>query len=197
MPELWISLFQKLKAPLKIVGTETMNKIRIRRRDVSTSHALGKLLGKIMLSAMDIGVNHETGMLPYRLHDQLWIVGDPQDFGNTSKTIQQSAAVMGLICNKKKTGAVRLTNEGIEDEVVPKLPDCSGLFEARWNHWRLDNQKSVDAHIKHLRKQPAACRSLCSELQTWNSCIGRFFQNTCGLPINCFGRQHLNSIFRT
>ena len=202
MPELWISLFRKfLEAPLKMVGNETSNEVRVRRRGVPMAHAIEKLFGEIIFFAMDIAVNYETGMLLYRLHDDLWICGDPKDCAKAWRTMQQFAAVMGLEYNKKKTGSLLLTDEKGQDEAVSTLPEgdvAIGFLKLDGNtgDWTID-QKSVNAHIAQLRKQLAACTSVFSWIQTWNSCIGRFFQNTFGQLANCFGRQHVDSILKT
>jgi hypothetical protein len=55
----------------------------------------------------------------------------------------------------------------------------------------------VDAHVAQLQKQLANCDSILSWIQTWNSCIDRFFSHTFGEPAFCFGRQHVDSILST
>lgn len=36
-----------------------------------------------------------------------------------------------------------------------------------------------------------------SWIQTWNACMGRFFQDTFGKPANCFGQAHVDAILET
>jgi hypothetical protein len=54
-------------------------RVRIRKRGVPMTHALEKFFGEVVLFPMDFVVNQKTGLLLYRLHDDLWICGDPND----------------------------------------------------------------------------------------------------------------------
>jgi hypothetical protein len=52
----------------------------------------------------------------------------------------------------------------------------------------------VQTHVTQLRKQLASCDSILSWVQTWNSCIGRFFSHTFGEPSYSLGIKHLDSV---
>ncbi|KAK0123865.1 hypothetical protein ONS95_008858 [Cadophora gregata] len=113
--------------------------------------------------------------------------------------------VMGLELNAHKTGSVFLTKEedfSYEDSQVaanlPSGPVSIGFLylDPKSGEW-LINKNDVDAHVKQLAKQLANSTSILSWVQTWNSCIGRFFSHTFGEPANCLGMKHVDSILET
>lgn len=208
--EKWIDFFKKfLEAPLNMSlvseGEEGAGQVRIRKRGVPMAHSLEKFFGELTLFFMDLAVNREAEMLLYRFHDDLWLVGEPQKCAKAWQTMERYSAVMGLEFNKSKTGSVFLTKDKIltyeDSEIVAKLP--SGPVSMGFLHldpasgdWVI-NQKEVGAHVKQLSKQLANSTSILSWVQTWNSCIGRFFSHTFGEPSNCFGRGHVDAIVST
>jgi hypothetical protein len=208
MSEIWLGFFKKfLEAPMNMgpvsEDTSAPHAARIRKRGMPMAHALEKLFGEVVLFAMDLAVNQEAGMLLYRLHDDLWLCGKPDDCATAWKAMEKFAAVMGLEFNRKKTGSVYLTRdgEGSDYDIVTTLPTgpvAVGFLtlDPTTGSWIID-QKEVDAHIKQLQKQLLGCKSILSWVQTWNSCIGRFFNDTFGEPANCFGKPHVNSILET
>ncbi|KAK8110450.1 reverse transcriptase [Apiospora kogelbergensis] len=202
-----INFYKKvLEAPLNISpatdGVEPKGP-KIRRRGVPMAHATEKFIGELILFAMDIVVNKASGLLLYRLHDDLFLAGRPSDCTKAWKAMQEFAKVMGLEFNEHKTGSVYLVNEeksrdpGIES-ILPKGPVEIGhlLLDPKSGEWIID-QKQVDIHITQLEKQLAACDSILTWVQTWNSCIGRFFSHTFGEPAFCFGTKHIDSILET
>lgn len=80
-------------------------------------------------------------------------------------------------------------------EALPKGRVILGFLEldGHTGEWVIDHTQ-VDAHIKQLSKQLADCSSIFSWIQTWNSCIGCFFNYTFGQPANCLGQRHINMI---
>lgn len=206
-PEDWVEFFKKyLEAPLNM-DSASENRVsmgpRIRKRGVPMAHASEKFLGELVLFVLDLAVNRKTGMLLYRLHDDLWLCGEPEKCARAWEVMQQFAKVMGLEYNRNKTGSVYLTEDPmIRDPMVaatlPKGPVTIGFLELdpKSGNWVID-QKQVDAHVAQLRKQLDACDSVLSWVKTWNSCIGRFFSHTFGEPAYCFGRQHVDSILET
>ncbi|KAJ9656579.1 hypothetical protein H2201_008491 [Coniosporium apollinis] len=204
----WIQFFKRyLEAPLDMrpssEGKSASEGSRIRKRGVPMAHAPEKLLGELVLFIMDLAVNQETGMLLYRLHDDLWLCGQPKKCAKAWQTMQDFAKVMGLEFNKHKTGSVYLTTGGKKPDtgtlaVLPKGDVSIGFLtlDPSSGQWMID-QGQVEAHLKQLQKQLAACNSVLSWVQTWNSCIGRFFNHTFGQPANCFGRQHVDSTLET
>lgn len=206
-PEDWITFFTKyLEAPLNMDrasdGRVPMGP-RIRKRGVPMAHSSEKFLGELVLFVLDLAINRETGMLLYRLHDDIWVCGEPQKCARAWDVMQRFAKVMGLEYNKHKTGSVYLTAEGIPRDAkvaaaLPPGPVTIGFLtlDEKSGSWVID-QKQVDAHVAQLRKQLNACDSVLSWVQTWNSCIGRFFSHTFGEPAYCFGRRHVDAILET
>lgn len=205
MSEEWIAFFKKfLEAPLNMSPSSgDASKPQIRKRGVPMAHAPEKLIGELVLFIMDLAVNKESGMLLYRLHDDLWVVGDPKQCATAWQTMERFAKVTGVEFNFSKTGSVYLTENGKAKDpsiaaTLPSGPVTVGLLtlDPGTSTWILD-QKQVDAHVTQLQKQLSNCDSVLSWVQTWNSCISRFFSHTFGEPASCFGRQHVDSILET
>ncbi|KAE8446090.1 hypothetical protein EG329_012598 [Mollisiaceae sp. DMI_Dod_QoI] len=207
MDEKWIRFFQKfLEAPMNMGAvSDQTEQVQIRKRGVPFAHALEKFFGELILSFMDLAVNQEAGMLLYRFHDDLWLVGEPEMCAKAWETMEHFSTVLGLELNKSKTGSVFLTRENelsYEDsEIVAKLPVgpvSIGFLnlDSKSGDWVID-QRQVDAHVRQLSKQLANAPNVLSWVLTWNSCIGRFFSHTFGEPANCFGRAHVNAILET
>lgn len=200
----WISFFQRyLEAPLRMIGLEGSSaEVRIRKRGVPIGHIFQKLFGELIIFAMDLAVKQEAEILLYRLHDDLWLCGEPEKCAKAWKTMQRCAKTMGLEFNMSKTGSVCLSEDvAKKDRILAILPEgkvAVGFLEldANTGEWIID-QHQVDAHIQQLQKQLAQCKSVFSWIQTWNSCIGRFFGHTFGQPANCFGRRHVDMILET
>ena len=151
---------------------------------------------------MDLAANQAANMLLYRLHDDLWLCGEPAKCAKAWSTIENCAKILGLEFNKSKTGSVYLADNASKDSQVesslPKGRVILGFLELdpKTGDWVIDHTQ-VDAHINQLSKQLANCNSIFSWIQTWNSCIGRFFNYTFGQPANCFGRRHIDMILDT
>ena len=207
--EEWIAFFKKfLEAPLNMnpvsEGEPDSDRVQIRKRGVPMSHALEKFFGELVLYFMDLAVNQEAGMLLYRFHDDLYLVGEPEKCALAWKSMERYSALMGLEFNKSKTGSVLLSGDDFtyeDSEVVAKLP--TGAVSVGFLHldaesgtWVI-NQKDVFAHVKQLSKQLTTAPSILSWVHTWNSCIGRFFSHTFGVPANCFGKAHVDAILET
>lgn len=200
----WISFFRRyLEAPLKMIRLEGSSaEVRIRKRGVPIGHIFQKLFGELIIFAMDLAVKQEAEILLYRLHDDLWLCGEPEKCAKAWKTMQRCAQIMGLEFNMSKTGSVCLSEDmAKKDRILAILPEgkvAVGFLEldANSGEWIID-QRQVDAHIQQLQKQLTGCKSVFSWIQTWNSCIGRFFGHTFGQPANCFGRSHVDMILET
>lgn len=202
--QMWVSFFQRyLEAPLRMVRLEDSSAdVRIRKRGVPIGHVFQKLFGELIIFAMDLAVNQESEMLLYRLHDDLWLCGEPEKCATAWKVMERCARIMGVEFNESKTGSVCLSLDSAKkDQILAGLPKgrvAVGFLEldAKTGGWVID-QKQVDAHIQQLRMQLAGCKSVFSWIQTWNSCIGRFFSHTFGQPAYCFGRRHVDMILET
>ena len=205
----WINFFKKfLEAPLNLTPVsdgELSTSARIRLRGTPMAHALEKFIGEFVLFFMDLAVNQEGRTLLYRFHDDLWLVGEPKKCARAWQTMERFSKVMGLELNDHKTGSVFLTKEAdfsYEDSQIaanlPSGPVSIGFLylNPKSGEWFI-NKKDVDAHVKQLSKQLASSTSILAWVQTWNSCIGRFFSHTFGEPANCLGREHVDSILET
>ncbi|KAI5921343.1 hypothetical protein F4810DRAFT_678610 [Camillea tinctor] len=206
-PEVLTTFFRKvLEAPLNMVpstGGSPSNGPRIRRRGVPMAHAPEKLIGELILFVMDLVVNQETGMFLYRLHDDLFLCGEPPRVAKAWKAMNAMAKVMGLNFNMSKTGSVYLTEEGRSPDTtvaagLPKGVVRIGhlLLDPASGEWTIDQQQ-VSEHVTQLGKQLSACTSVLDWVKTWNSCVSRFFSHTFGEPAFCFGAQHVDSILAT
>ncbi|KAH8201197.1 hypothetical protein TruAng_004665 [Truncatella angustata] len=202
-----IEFYKKvLEAPLNMTPAtegEEPKGPKIRRRGVPMAHATEKFIGELVLFVMDLVVNRETGLLLYRLHDDLFLCGRPHSCARAWKAMQEFAKVMGLDFNKHKTGSVYLVSDDklrdpLIESTLPKGTVEIGhlLLDPASGDWTID-QEQVNTHILQLGKQLAACDSILSWVQTWNSCIGRFFSHTFGEPAFCLGTKHLDSILET
>lgn len=202
-PPRWIDFFRKyLEAPLNMDNSfEGHEKIgpRKRRSGLPVAHALEKLIGELVLFFMDLAVNRESGMLVYRLHDDLWLSGDPVKCTQAWEAIQKYVNVAGLQLNHKKSGSVCLGNS-IDPSVASRLPQGPVkigflTLDPESASWVI-NQSQVDAHVQQLQTQLDQCDSVISWVRTWNSCIGRFFKNIFEQAY-CFGRPHVDAILAT
>lgn len=157
----------------------------------------------MILFAMELVVNQEDGMLVYRLHDDIWLCGKPEHCARAWTSMDQFCNVMGLTFNKNKTGSVYLTNSAKQQD--PKIAAVLPEGKAQVGHLQLDpengkweiDQPQVEEHVKQLRKQLEGCNSVLRWVQTWNSCIGRFFSRTFGEPAFCYGINHLDRVLKT
>lgn len=229
-PSGWIDFFQKyLEAPLNLDEATTaaaaatseeeaqLKGPRTRKRGVPMAHASEKLIGELVLFCMDLAVHRQTGVLLYRLHDDIWLCGEPETAARAWECMQEYARVFGLEFNKSKTGSVYLPGTGIankSDEAIADrlptgpvtvgflrlLPDQESSSTATGSSsggkWVID-QSRVDAHLDQLEKQLGECKSVLAWVQTWNTCIGRFFSHTFGEPAHCLGVEHLDAILDT
>ena len=203
-PESWITFYKKYLRPMLNISRDdaTPTGPRMRQRGLPMAHAAEKLIGELVLFFMDLAVNHEAGSLLYRLHDDLWLVGEPAECAKAWDAMNKFAKVMGLEFNESKTGSAYLTDGIAKDariaSVLPKGDVVVGFlkFDEQTGSWVIDSVQ-VDAHLKQLQKQLQSCDSVLRWIQTWNSCIGRFFGHTFGEPANCFGRKHVDSILET
>lgn len=201
-PEKLVGFFKKvLEAPLNLETSSSGP--RTRRRGIPMARSPGRMMGEIVLFVMDFAVNHETGLLLYRLHDDLWVTGSPEDTAKAWATMQRCAKVLGLEFNEHKTGSVYLVDDetGRDAAITAALPPGPVkvghlVINPESGKWVID-QESVAEHVAQLRKQLAECHSVLDWIRTWNSCISRFFGNTFGEPAVCFGDEHVKSILET
>ncbi|KAL5342165.1 hypothetical protein BJX70DRAFT_337699 [Aspergillus crustosus] len=200
LSERWISFFRKyLESPLNMDQSaegRTPRGPRPRKRGAPIAHSSEKFIGELILFFMDLAVNRTTGLLLYRLHDDLWLSGEPEKCAKAWEIMGEFAKVTGLEFNLHKTGSVYLSeapDSSIESR-LPKGPVTFGFLKLNSSaEWEID-QKQVDAHVNQLKAQLDQSDSVMAWIRTWNSCIGRFFKNTFGQPAACFGQRHVDMI---
>ncbi|KAL4905539.1 hypothetical protein BDW74DRAFT_17810 [Aspergillus multicolor] len=199
----WIAFFRKyLESPLNLDSSSEGRPPtgpRTRKRGVPMAHSSEKLIGEMILFFMDLAVNRTTGLLLYRLHDDLWLCGEPSKCAQAWEVMGRFARVTGLEFNMSKTGSVYLSDlpdSGVEDR-LPKGPVTFGFLKLDSSGTWVIDQSQVDAHVKQLKTQLDKCDSVMAWIRTWNSCIGRFFKNTFGQPAVCFGQSHVDMILST
>ncbi|KAL2160272.1 hypothetical protein VTH06DRAFT_1445 [Thermothelomyces fergusii] len=202
----WIDFFKKyLESPLNLdAASDNRPQLgpRIRKRGVPMAHSSEKFTGELVLFFMDLAVNRKTGVLLYRLHDDIWLVGEPERSAQAWECMQSFARVFGLEFNKSKTGSVYLPGSANRDPAIartlPAGPVRIGFLclDPETGKWVID-YKLVAAHVDQLKKQLSESNSVLSWVQTWNSCIGRFFSHTFGEPAYCFGRGHIDTVLDT
>ncbi|KAK0706647.1 hypothetical protein B0T26DRAFT_756125 [Lasiosphaeria miniovina] len=202
----WIDLNKKyLEAPLNLdAASDDRPQLEPRppRRGVLIAHASEKLAGELVLSFMDLAVNRRTGILLYRLHDDIWFVGEPERSVQAWTCMQDFAQIVGLEFNRSKTGSVYLPwNSEKDTKIAQTLPKgqvaigflCIDPVSGKW----VIDQNKVMAHVDQLGTQLRDSKSVLSWVQTWNSCIGRFFSHTFWELPHCFGREHIDNVLDT
>ncbi|KAH7385857.1 hypothetical protein BKA66DRAFT_77179 [Pyrenochaeta sp. MPI-SDFR-AT-0127] len=200
VPEDWNTLFKKYaEAPLRMTAVPGEN-VRTRKRGIPITEAFETLFGECVLLCMDVAVNRLSSMTLIRFHDDLFLSGEPSQCAGAWQVIEGFVKVLGLDINMSKTGSIYLCDKGKDPELLakfPKGPVCMGMLQLNdEGNWTID-QKQVTAHVRQLQKQLGQCNSIISWVQTWNSCMGRFFQDTFGKPANCFGQTHIDAILET
>ncbi|KAL3458303.1 hypothetical protein BJX64DRAFT_226729 [Aspergillus heterothallicus] len=198
--EKWISFFRKyLASPLNMdKSSEGRTPVgpQVRQRGVPMAHSSEKFIGELILFFMDLAVNSTTGLLLYRLHDDLWLCGEPSKCAQGWEVMNSFAKVTGLEFNHSKTGSVCLSDtiDPMVESRLPKGPVTFGFLALDPSGAWVIDQKQVDAHVRQLKSQLEKCDSVMAWIRTWNSCIGRFFKNTFGQPAMCFGQRHVDMI---
>ncbi|KAL4998963.1 hypothetical protein BDV10DRAFT_184855 [Aspergillus recurvatus] len=194
--EKWIAFFRKyLASPLKLDSSSEERMpmgLRIRNRGVPMAHSSEELI----LFFMDLAVDQTTGLLLYRLHDDLWLCGEPSKCAQAWEVMARFAKVSGLEFNMSKTGSVYLS-DNVDPALQSRLPNGPVTFGFLKldpsGTWVID-QAQVDAHVTQLKAQLDKSDSVMVWIRTWNSCMGRFFRNTLGQPATCFGQSHADVI---
>ena len=185
-----------LEAPLDLGD----GNVRTRKRGMPMAHALETFFGELVLFVFDAAVNQKAGMNLYRLHDDLWLCGDPGKCATAWKEMQTVCDIFGLEFNLKKTGSVYITSNP-DPELSSIFPKGDVTFDLlildpKTGTWVI-NQSLVEAHVRQLKLQLDKCPSIISWVETWNSCVGKFFDRSFGEPAACFGRQHVDNILET
>jgi hypothetical protein len=200
IPEDFIALFKKYaEAPLRMSATPGEN-VRTRKRGIPITDAFETLFGETVLFCMDVAVNRLTKTTLIRFHDDLFLHGEPSEIASAWEVIKDFVKLLGLDINMSKTGSVYLTDKTKDSELANRFPEgpvCIGMLQlSDTGEWTID-QDQVAAHTRQLQKQLGRCNSIMQFQNTWNACMGRFFQDTFGTPANCFGEAHIDAILET
>lgn len=219
VPEVWLAFFKRfLEAPLRFASDGPDGPIRVRKNGVPLSHSISDWMGETLLFCMDYAVNqYADGTLLYRLHDDFWFWGEEEACVKAWKAVKDFTAVTGLEVNESKSGTAQISNGNdtlrVGDSIIPiyrtkrdessrdVLPAGdikSGFLRLNQDEGRFEvDQEQIDAHIKELKVQLDACKSVFSWVRAWNAYLTRFFSNNFGTPATCFGRQHIDMIIGT
>ncbi|KAK5082531.1 hypothetical protein LTR70_008189 [Exophiala xenobiotica] len=200
LPEKWLSWFRSyLEVPLNM--TKTMGEdqeVKRRKRGIPMAHALEKYLGEMILVYMDVAVKREADLLLYRMHDDIVLCGPTARCEKAWASMQRFAKVMGLEYNQKKTGSVSLNKDSSIETGLPEGDVTMDFLKlSTFDGSREMDTAQVNAHVKQLKKQLDGCNDILSFIRTYNSCIGRFFGHTFGVPAQCLGHTHVKEILKT
>ena len=197
----WLEFIETfLMAPLKFVHDGPNAQTQTRRCGVPIQHRLADALGEAVLFCLDFAVNQSTQSNLHRMHDDLWFWGSLDASIKAWETIQEFSGVMGLSLNEEKTGSVHIlhkTKSASGSILLNKLPHG----RIRWGflilnstgQWQIDDEQ-VEGHIRELRTQLEACKSIFAWVQAWNVYVARFMANNFGEPAICLGRQHIDMV---
>lgn len=197
----WLDFFKRvLEAPIRFKQDPADIEPQTRKRGTPLSTPVADYFGEALLFCLDFAVNQEAGTRLYRLHDDMWLWGEPEKCEAGWDAMQRFADVMGLEFNVEKTGSANMGQDK-ESKTMLKLPEG----HVTWGFLRLDpetgrfmiNQDEVDKHIAELKLQLNACRTVFDWIQAWNVYGVRFFTNNFGQPANCYGRAHVDSMLST
>ncbi|KAG4442604.1 hypothetical protein IFR05_001934 [Cadophora sp. M221] len=205
MSDKWVEFFRRtLEAPVKFIEDCPDPIVQIRRRGTLPSSPMSDFMAEAVLFCLDFTVNKETSCARmYHLHDNIWLWGSEKSCTKAWDVMINNAKLTGLGFNREKTSCVEIAKPG--DVVVP--PNYSSLPEGdiTWGFLKLDgssgrfivDQNLVNKHVKELRPQLEACKSVIDYLQAWNVYGVLFFVNNIGQPANCFGVAHVQMMLET
>ncbi|OCK81191.1 hypothetical protein K432DRAFT_442566 [Lepidopterella palustris CBS 459.81] len=202
----WISFFKKfLEAPLNMgpVIRGTADQVRIRKRGISVAHPLETFFSEIVLFFLDFAIHKESGLLPYRLRDEVWLVGKPEKFAGAWQALELFSSAMGLTVNHSKSCSFTRNGEITLDDTLYNHESGQGKLATGYIYldvstfkWTIDSAK-VDSYVRTLRRQLSSCTSILSWIHTWNAYIGYFAGSLFGSPANCLGKEHLDALIAT
>ncbi|KAL5319863.1 hypothetical protein ACEPPN_012921 [Leptodophora sp. 'Broadleaf-Isolate-01'] len=201
----WVEFFRRtLEAPVKFIEDGPDPIVQIRRRGTPPSSPMSDFMAEAVLFCLDFTVNQETfGARMYRLHDDIWLWGSEKSCTKAWDVMIKYAKLTGLGFSQEKTGCVKIAKPG--DVPVPSAYSTLPEGDISWGFLKLDadsgrfiiNQSLVNKHVKELRAQLEACKSVIDYLQAWNIYGVRFFANNIGKPANCFGVAHVQMMLET
>lgn len=209
----WLDFFRKfLTAPTRFKQDGPNGEVHKRSRGVPMSHALADTLSESVLFVMDFAVNAATKSNLYRLHDDFWFWGPDSVCKTAWEEMGVFAKTMGIEFNEEKTGSAIFPAKNASDK---RKRSSSSLMRGasgglpngsvRWGFLKLDvsttsfeiDQSQVDEHIKELRLQLNATKSVFGYIEVYNAYLARFFGNNFGKPSFSFGRKHIDEMIAT
>ena len=202
----WLLFFRKfLCAPMRFSQDGPTGEIRTRSRGLPMSHMLADVFSESVLFVMDFAVNASTGANLYRLHDDFWFWGPHSVCETAWKVMHDFAKTMGIEFNESKTGSAVFPAESSDGTPAEKTESTLPDGDVRWGLLRLDpnttsfkiDQEMVDEHVKELRLQLKATKSVIGYIQAYNAYLVRFFSNNLGKPCFASGRDHIMEMVDT
>ncbi|KDQ56321.1 hypothetical protein JAAARDRAFT_179811 [Jaapia argillacea MUCL 33604] len=194
LPPMWLTFLEKWLTASLHFDVDVPS--RTRRRGVPIAHCLSVLCGEAVLFGMDFAVNQKTGLYLYRIYDDFWFWHhDPEKCATAWREMQQYANLVGITFNMKKTGGAC-----VGGDLEPSLPKGVvgwGLlkFDANQGRFVID-QAGVDIHIKEIRRQLGATKSVFGFVNAYNKYI-EFIKRQFGQSAQCFGKAHVDEIIQT
>lgn len=175
----WLDFFRRvLEAPLRFKQDPADAEPQKRRRGTPVGTPLADYIGESLLFVLDFAVNQTASTNLYRLHDDMWLWGEPEKCAAGWAAMEEFASVMGLDFNMDKTGCAVVAAKQRGSETVGGGAAASALEklpkgDVTWGLLRLDfesgrfviNQAEVDKHIAELKLQLDACRTVFDWIQ--------------------------------
>ncbi|KAF8662755.1 hypothetical protein AX16_001113 [Volvariella volvacea WC 439] len=206
MSKKWLSFYKRfLEAPLRFKG-DPVGHVRTRKRGTPIAYALSVVCGEAVMFIMDFAVNRRAeGLFLYRMHDDLWLWDkDPRKCGLAWEEMKRYAELVGIKFNMNKTGSAVVVSpeSGVNiEEVKELLPQGDVrwgflIFDAEKGRFKID-QEDVDRHIKELRRQLDATKSVFGWVNLYNKYMAFFLRNFGGHPAKSYGYEHIEDCLQT
>ncbi|TFK67973.1 hypothetical protein BDN72DRAFT_65894 [Pluteus cervinus] len=198
MTPTWLKFLRTwLQAPLRFKD-DPAGVTRIRKRGTPISYALSSACGEAIMFVMDFAVNQRaSGLFLYRIHDDLWLWDkDSSKCAAAWVEMKRYADLVKIKFNSEKTGSATFGSDR-----HPDLPDGS----VRWGFLAFSEtegrlviaQEDVDTHIKEMKRQLEATKSIFGWVNLYNKYMGFFLRNFGGPPVKCFGQEHVDDVIKT
>ncbi|KAM7194755.1 hypothetical protein V8F20_007775 [Naviculisporaceae sp. PSN 640] len=180
-----------LEAPMVFKDDTKPQASRIRKRGTPRGSILANFLEEALLFCLDFAVNQAAeGAKLYRLHDDMWLLGDADTYINKEKTGSVT------ILRRDKSPRVHFSPEGVmQTPLLPRGDVVWGFLKLQRSTGRFTLDRSaLTEPISDFRYQFKGCRSVFDLVRLWNGYVGRFFAHKFGAPANCFSRRHIVDI---
>ncbi|KAF2493345.1 hypothetical protein BU16DRAFT_528655 [Lophium mytilinum] len=187
--ETWLTFFQRfLEAPLNMgpIIRGTADQVRTRKRGVPVGHAFERFFGEAVLFFLDLAINQVVGIQHFRIRDEGWMCGTHEKCYTAEKTVREFSEVMGLNLQSSSY----FSSFGFPN---PGKISVGHLTLSHDGKWEID-EVQLDAYIRHVRSDLAACTSILSWIDTYNRLVSYYIDSLFGPPAHCFGKEHRDSL---